>query len=411
VLGTLTAVAMTAVTVLIVMRGVDDTRAGALIALGIAARSVVSVVNSISGPIVGLNGDAVSFQRRAAEFAVGDLSARFAPQRGSSYTTVLGWMIRHLDPGLFFLQQLSVVAVAIAAAVFWRTMRRLDIALPAGRIGLAFLLLLPSSMVYCSGTLREAFQLLGCVALGYAWVIRRTTGSRSALVALAAVGGLLWFLHIALLAFAICLLVADGFLRRNAGHGGRPVAGPTSRAARVLLGAVLALAALNIAPTLIEASGRSEDAGILQAADVLRSRQATQDARASYAIEIDSSNPVTAVVTLSWNWVLYNVMPLPWLAQTSLDLASAAEALVRIAIVARFVVAATKRGRRDLLLLHLLPWTLLTACWSLGTVNWGTASRHHVTSSGFLALMLASWLALRLAPEESSSAAPVAGKA
>jgi hypothetical protein len=95
---------------------------------------------------------------------------------------------------------------------------------------------------------------------------------------------------------------------------------------------------------------------------------------------------------------LYEVSPLPWDVETAADAGAALEASIRLLLVAMSILALIHASRWGLtLFLKALllagGWLTIELVWSLGTTNWGTASRHHIVGLPLLLIVSA------LAPE------------
>ncbi len=135
----------------------------------------------------------------------------------------------------------------------------------------------------------------------------------------------------------------------------------------------------------------SGDVGYMQA--VVDSK-ATKAARATYAVGLDFSS-VSAIVT-SYPLVLvyYIFSPFPWMIGSAYDAYAALEGVFRL--VGFFCLFAVFRksviDRKNLSLAFVILVALLMV-WAAGTVNYGTASRHHTTTIWFFLLFIA--LALR----------------
>ena len=126
--------------------------------------------------------------------------------------------------------------------------------------------------------------------------------------------------------------------------------------------------------------------------------------RTTYDAAIDFSNLFQFVASLIKSFVYYMFMPFPWLVRTHLDVLALFESLFRfggLALMIRFIFFGSNVaiGFRQICFLALG----LCLIWAAGTANYGTASRHHLTTNWvFLLIYIAC-----LTPRRSVRAAAV----
>ena len=85
----------------------------------------------------------------------------------------------------------------------------------------------------------------------------------------------------------------------------------------------------------------------------------------------------------------YHLMPYPWKVSSIIDLAPLSENFLRVALVILFLV---NRKRLSTVLrmnvdMIFLIWLSTEFIWSIGTINWGSAYRHHTVVYGLLVLV------------------------
>ena len=123
-----------------------------------------------------------------------------------------------------------------------------------------------------------------------------------------------------------------------------------------------------------------------------------QEARAAYEVMLDVSTPAGAASTLPAVLVQYMFAPFPWQIGSPLDIEAMTEGWVRLALLVMSWRAWRRsvgeaRSRVGFLFGLFLTMEFL---WALGTINWGTAIRHHVLAYGLLVLTGGPGLLLRL---------------
>ena len=82
----------------------------------------------------------------------------------------------------------------------------------------------------------------------------------------------------------------------------------------------------------------------------------------------------------------YLFEPLPQRISSFMDLALFFENLVRLYLIYNAVISFKNIKNAQFGILIFSYYILIELIWSLGVNNWGTASRHHIPSSGLLVL-------------------------
>ncbi|OSO97089.1 hypothetical protein B7O87_01010 [Cylindrospermopsis raciborskii CENA303] len=112
-----------------------------------------------------------------------------------------------------------------------------------------------------------------------------------------------------------------------------------------------------------------------------------QDARAQYGNLFFANQPLTIVPT----FLAYQLMPLPPQITTPADVIAFIQNLFRVWLIWvywRYRNHVDRNTRNSLSILFLM-WLVVDIIYATGTINWGTASRHHIKS---FALLLVSGL-------------------
>lgn len=113
-------------------------------------------------------------------------------------------------------------------------------------------------------------------------------------------------------------------------------------------------------------------------------RLSSPDARASYAGTLDTSNVISAFISSISLFIKYMIFPLPWMISSVIDLISIVENLTRLFLLTYII---KYRIESKIFISLFIIYILLEMIWSLGTSNWGTASRHHIVSMPILLIV------------------------
>jgi hypothetical protein len=116
----------------------------------------------------------------------------------------------------------------------------------------------------------------------------------------------------------------------------------------------------------------------------------TKGARATYDVGLDFSSVSSFVTSYPLVLIYYIFSPFPWMITSAYDAYAALEGVFRlvgfICLLTSFRKSVT--DRKNLIAVSAILIALLMV-WAAGTVNYGTASRHHTTTIWFFLLFIA----------------------
>lgn len=347
------------------------------LALGAIARLFVAMTNAFSGPTPGAELDALSFHEWGVEIA---LSSNFEEFRVgvSPYVNLLGLTYMLFGEYLLVGSLLSVLAWSVGGFYLLRAVSLVD-----GRANMVLAVvavysLLPSSVLLTAVTLREAFQMaFVCVGL-YGAVCLFVSRGRSGLVALlfGCVGAA--FLHAVLLFFAIGFALTSLLLSI---FGARRFVWWL-----LFIGCALGASVVFAALPLL---GYQTEFGLIESVGSYRDSLFVIDARTHYRESAPATGWVQMLLLGPVFFVQYLLEPLPWRASTFGDWVLVAENSLRVFLVALVLRGWGRLGEFRVLAAVLLAFfVLLEATWAVGTVNWGTAVRHHLPALPLLLMVL-----------------------
>jgi len=351
----------------------------------------VALLNVYAGGVIGAEGDARTFHFYGVEAIVPpEQDNGFWGNPRIAYTNSLGFFYRTFGASFFFGGELSVLAFTLSCIVLVKLVYLLD--LERFRIGIVLLFgLLPSAVIFRSVTLRESWQALFFLLSVY-WAIRL----RKRL-------GILIFSFSFMLMSAFCMALMHSGLKAYAmylvlvsiywGIFSRKKDVRWVRPITFIFGGFL------IAYIIIWTQKMGWFMNVEQIfndAELFRYEAATIQGRATYGVMLDTSSVLGLVKTIPMICVLYMFAPFPWQVGNVFDIYAFLESMLRFVFLF-FAVSSWRRSSGEarscygFLLILFLGMELM---WALGTINWGTAVRHHVPGHSVLVLLGAPGLIL-----------------
>ena len=135
---------------------------------------------------------------------------------------------------------------------------------------------------------------------------------------------------------------------------------------------------------------------MLELVEVFRQNAATIHGRTTYGVVLDTSSALGLVKTIPIIFAQYMFAPFPWQVGNVMDVYALLESMLRFVLLF-FAVLSWRRSSSEVrsyygfLLIIFLSMELM---WALGTINWGTAMRHHVPGYSIIVLLGAPGLIL-----------------
>jgi hypothetical protein len=349
----------------------------------LTAHHLVAFVNAFVVTVVGADKDAVDFQRQASETASGSSADALLGAGSVLYVHFVAFFYHLFGTSLFLGEELSVLAFTLSCIVLIRLCDLMGISHFRAGLLLLFGLSL-SGLIFLSVTLRESWQVL-FVLLSTYWALcvrSRASWLNIIFLILSAVG--LGLLHQGLAPYAVFLVLVSIYWGIGARH---PSDILWKRALVVIVSVFLIVLVAASIKQLGGASAALATGNALEYAQDYR-LHSTQDARAAYGVALDASTPAHFAATLPPVFIQYMFAPFPWQISSPLDIEAMLEGGVRLALLYTSWCAwrqsiGEARSRNGFLLGLFLTMELL---WALGTINWGTAVRHHILAYSLLVL-------------------------
>jgi hypothetical protein len=350
---------------------------------------LVAFSNAYLGGVIGTEGDARTYHFFGVETAASsEPEWGFLVNPRIAYTNFLGFFYRAFGASFLLGNELSVLAFTLSCIVLARLVSLLD--LGRFRIGIIlFFGLMPSAVIFRSVTLRESWQALFFLLSVY-WTIR-----------LCKRPGILIFSFMLMSVFCMALLhnglsvYAMYFILTSVYWGtfGCKKSVRWERPVRFLFTGLLITCVI----LLTQKMGlfvTVEQA--LEGAEDFRRHAASIHGRATYGVMLDTSSVYGLVTTIPMIFVQYMFAPFPWHIENVKDIYALLESMLRFVLLF-FAVYSWRRPLGEVRNYHgfLLMVVLgLELTWALGTLNWGTAMRHHVPGHSVIVLLGAPGLIL-----------------
>ena len=349
----------------------------------LTAHHLVSLFNAYLGTVIGGDLDAASFHRYGTQIVEGINVEYFLEPATRTYVYFLASFYRVFGSSHFLGEELSDLAFTLSCVVLVKLCNVTGISRFQAGIVLMFGLSV-SGLIFLSITLRESWQVLFVLLSAY-WALR--VRSRMSLINVffllfSAIG--LGVLHNGLSPYAVFLVIFS--LYWGIGTGRLTDIFWKRALLFIAVGLIMVLLAASVSK-LGGASAALASGKALEYAQDYR-LHSVQDARAAYGVMLDASSLAGLAMTLPVVVVQYMFAPFPWQISSPLDIEAMLEGIVRMILLYtswrtwRLSIGEAHSQQGFLLILFLTMEFL----WSLGTINWGTAVRHHVLAYSLLVL-------------------------
>lgn len=346
---------------------------------GLLLRIIIAFINSYFGPTLGAEGDALTFHFLATSIATDKFTgAVIENEVGWVYGYILAMIYSALEPSLFLGCLLSCIAWLFSGILLDKILNALSVDAISRKRALIIYTFLPSAVLFTPITLREVYQLL-LINFAIFSIIKIALQKKpfywvGLILSCYGMGAL----HFGLSAYGIILIGSTFFLMSTRAKKRFPYA-------KFLILTPLALAGVYIGlAEYMDIVKYDFSEGIAQA--VMNYRSGHNEARAMYAVQPELNSLLDLIAFLPIVILQYFLEPFPWNISSLFDLALFFENLFRlylIIIIAKNILTLPSQFRLIGLLLFFL-FFILETIWALGTVNWGSAARHHIPGLGLL---------------------------
>lgn len=361
----------------------------------------VAVINSFVMNLKGATVDAERFMEQAINWTIYG-TYEFATN-SEFFVQFVGTILLIFGPYEFVATQFGLVAIMIACIYFIKLLDLFDVATPAWAI-LGFTLW-PSMLARVTTTLREPYMVMLLIMMCYFLARYKIQGRNRDVFKTLALGIVGVFFHKAYAVLLVFVLFYVAFFVMKQER--RWIVSSTFYMRLFIIvggigGAVFALRYLSntsgLKPVIAMLTGDVEY--ISRVIDWKSGREF----RTTYDAALDFSSTIGFVLSVPKVIIYYMFSPFPWRISTPVDLLAGIEGLFRLGgtiIFVRYLFLSRNFPR------GMVPVTattfILIAIWAAGTTNYGTASRHHLTTNWLFIASYVMWFHMRSLQAVSTS--------
>jgi hypothetical protein len=346
-----------------------------VIAFGFFLRLLVAIWNGFLGPTPGASMDSRGMHIMALNFP--DILI-LSPSTGAlNYVYLLSRFYDLTIDSLFWGSLMSCFAWTASAVLLLKTMNLLSIVRPHQSKAMLVYSLLPSSICFTAIILREPYQLLLVNLAIYAAL--KIFLNRSFLHWLVMIFAILGFslLHHALFIFGFAIGITTLIMLSRSRYKG------FSGVKLFFLAPVIGLLVFLAISVFSNKSGK-----LVDAVERFRNNASSSEGRTQYLDKIDLKSIEDLLLYSPKIFSHYLFEPMPWRNLSGVDYAAIMENIVRAWLICLSLIGLRKLPAQNIspVMFVLINYFILEFIWSMGTVNWGTALRHHIPSSGLLVI-------------------------
>ena len=361
----------------------------------LAMHHVIALTNTYIFIIKGADVDARGFHHQAIEWAAnGKLSVTGGAE---FYQQLLGIFYRIFGPSHLFGEELSIIAFLFSCLILIKLIHLID--LKKYQVGLLLMFgLLPTTLILCSVTLRESYQILFfmlAVYWGFRFHFKPTKGAMIFCVFSALIMGCF---HRALIIYMLFLLPVLFLWFPQQVPSSPDNRWRFSRKRLIVIAAILILMiGILIMGVLLDIKGLEALGSVFSGKGLkyvvdYRTRlmyEESLDARAKYGIMLDVSSPISFLKSVWLIYIYYLFAPFPWQITNWLDIYAFIESLMRFVLIIISIMCWYRAGggKRRIWGLLLIIYFSMTLLWAMGTVNYGTSIRHHLLSNWIIVIL------------------------
>ena len=341
------------------------------------AHHAVAVCNALGIPIIGADLDAIDLHNSAVCWAQFSSHVRPIPEV-KFYSVLMGIPYRFFGASIFLGSEITIFIFLLFCWVFLKIFQELRIGLNPTPV-ILFIGLSPATVVWTSVTLRESFQLFFFATSIFLFLRFRNEGSKIFLLGGLAAGFGMGFLQHGLMLFLICFIPmcviwsAKGKMRNFLASG-----------------SILSLLFVwFFFPDIFSGAPSNIFSGeFLSRIKGFRENLLFSSAPSSafYGGSLSLTDPISFLFSLAKIVFFYLFKPFPWDIKNLLDVYGFFEAFSKavlfILLFLGFRDASKEEQQKVVFLLSI--YLAMTLLWAVGTVNYGTALRHHIIHNWIL---------------------------
>jgi hypothetical protein len=343
-----------------------------VIFFGVFLRILLAIWNNSVAPTLGGSADALRFHENAVFYA--NTISNDSIKNGFMYSYALSFFYWAIDDSILMGSFISILAWLISCKVLVEVFKALNNDNENILFAITFYSLLPSSIFFTSITLREPFQLLLINIAIYSML--KIFGKKSFFYIPLSIACILQYtLHAGPFMFTIFLII---------------VAVAIDLKIKTQFKIIFSLVFITIA-MLIEfpfSLSYKLNEGLVSAVNSYTFGGLSTPARTDYKVYPNLSNYFDLILFSIQSFIQYLFEPFLWNCVILKDYFFLVENILRIFFIFRSVeiLIELKPWKKlfRIQLFFILSYFALEFIWSIGTMNWGTAARHHIPAYGLL---------------------------
>ena len=357
-------------------------------------RVCISFVNHYYFTIYGADVDTINFVNHARIIVQKNIPINLLTTGSTGFENYLAWIFKLTGVSTLTTQNLSIFAFLISIYYLLKI---------SGLLGkekynvpiLVLFTLIPSSLVYTSITMREPYQILFLLMSAYYLflILAKVRLSILLFLKLLLSALALGMMHNGLLIYALILILVGlaSVLPQKIGKLKYFLFIFTALVFIPLV--MLGLNALNISTGATDALLKGDFTNYIES---YRDGGIMLEASAAYNIGFDTKNIFSMLLSAPLVFINYMIAPFPWQVRGGIDLFAIFENTVRLllfygAFKSFRQIPESNYTEKRIYKYGLTLFITMEFLWALGTVNWGTAIRHHLVPYGIIVVLGIKW--------------------
>ena len=380
-----------------------------MVTVGLFFRICVSIWNGFWGPSLGANADATSFHKAASNLylypgpmsELSEIAARgqhhlyYHPDYAhgfhlldSLYAKLLARAYFISTDSLFIGGLFSALAWSVSALILVQIMQLLEVKKRDQFIAMVIYSLLPSSILFTGVTLREPFQLLIVNTTLFAVLKVYLNNSIKFGIFLIPLIYIMEKFHFSLFFLGLFMVFALLVLLLLKNWDNVFLSKGIFMAPVIVLIVYFTLFRKGLT-NFIPYYGTDKVLSTAAITSFLTnsiSANIAGEVRTQFLHKIEIQGIIDFLFFLPNNFFHYLFEPMPWHVSSIMDICILLENILRAALIFKGIstIYHTLTPHRRLVIFTFFSYLIFEAVWSIGTVNWGTAIRHHVPAAGLL---------------------------
>jgi hypothetical protein len=355
---------------------------------------LISITNNYYYIIYGAGDDAARFVQDASKIVLSNSPINLITTGSSGFINFLAFIYKYLGISTFTSQNISILVMVLSMIFLLKVSRILN----KEKYNVPILILFaiqPATLIYTSITMREPFQILFFTMTTYYVLVMLKTNKFNILffIKFLISATILGMLHNGLLVFSLLLILIgiSSFIPTKLGKFRFLLIGVIALFLIPLL--VATLSVLNISTG---ASDALISGNITSYIEGYRYGGTDVDSSASYHAVFDTTNTITMFFSGFSVFFNYMLAPFPWQLRGPIDLIAISENAIRIFLIvgafkAYKSISSTEVAYKRMYKYTILLFFTMEYLWALGTINWGTAIRHHLIPFGLIIILGVEW--------------------